>query len=80
MQKRQTNSLDWSALIPVLPDGSPRREALQAELRRLIETPVLLPGQKLPPSREHSQRLRLARDPVLATYEQLAADGFVEAP
>jgi GntR family transcriptional regulator/MocR family aminotransferase len=52
LQKHQTNFPDWSALIPVLPAGGPRREALQAELRRLIETRVLLPGQKLPPSRE----------------------------
>jgi GntR family transcriptional regulator / MocR family aminotransferase len=79
LQKHQTNLPDWSALIPVLPAGGPRREALQAELRRLIETRVLLPGQKLPPSRELAQRLKLARGAVVATYEQLAADGFVEA-
>ena len=79
MQKPQTNLPDWSALIPVLPAGGPRREALQAELRRLIETRVLLPGQKLPPSRELARRLKLARGAVVATYEQLAADGFVEA-
>jgi len=79
LQKHQTNFPDWSALIPVLPAGGPRRDALQAELRRLIETRVLLPGQKLPPSRELAQRLKLARGVVVATYEQLAADGFVEA-
>lgn len=79
MQKHQTNFPDWSALIPVLPAGGPRRDALQAELRRLIETRVLLPGQKLPPSRALAQRLKLARGAVVATYEQLAADGFVEA-
>jgi GntR family transcriptional regulator/MocR family aminotransferase len=79
LQKHQTNLPDWSALIPVLPAGGPRREALQAELRRLIEARVLLPGQKLPPSRALAQRLKLARGAVVATYEQLAADGFVEA-
>lgn len=79
MQKHQTNFPDWSALIPVLPAGGPRRDALQAELRRLIETRVLRPGQKLPPSRELAQRLKLARGAVVAAYEQLAADGFVEA-
>ncbi len=79
MQKHQTNLPDWSVLIPVLPAAGPRRDALQAELRRLIETRVLLPGQKLPPSRELAQRLKLARGAVVAAYEQLAADGFVEA-
>jgi GntR family transcriptional regulator/MocR family aminotransferase len=79
LQKRQSNSPDWSALIPVLPAGGPRRDALQTELRRLIETRILLPGQKLPPSRALAQRLKLARGAVVAAYEQLAADGFVEA-
>jgi hypothetical protein len=79
LPKPQTNLPDWSALIPVLPAGGPRREALQVELWRLIETRVLLPGQKLPPSRELAQRLKLARGAVVAAYEQLAADGFVDA-
>ncbi len=79
MQKHRTNPPDWSALIPVLPAAGPRRDALQAELRRLIVTRVLLPGQKLPPSRELAERLKLARGAVVAAYEQLAADGFVEA-
>lgn len=79
MQKHRTNQPDWSAMIPVLPVVGPRRDALQAELRRLIETRVLLPGQKLPPSRELAQRLKLARGAVVAAYEQLAADGFVDA-
>lgn len=78
MKKSKTNSPDWSALIPVLPAGGPRRRALQAELRRLIESRVLLPGQKLPPSRDLAARLALARGAVVAAYEQLAADGYVE--
>lgn len=78
MPKMQTNSPDWSALIPVLPEGGPRRQALEAELCRLIETRALVPGQKLPPSRELAARLSLARGAVVAAYEQLAADGYVE--
>ena len=78
MRNHQTNSPDWSALIPVLPAGGPQRQALQAELKRLIETRVLLPGQKLPPSRDLAARLRIARGAVVAAFEQLAADGYVE--
>lgn len=78
MPKHQTNLPDWSALIPVLPARGPRREALQAELRRLIETRVLMPGQKLPPSRDLAARLGVARGAVVAAYEQLSADGYVE--
>lgn len=78
MQNHQTNSPDWSALIPVLPAGGPQRQALQAELKRLIEARVLLPGQKLPPSRDLAARLGIARGAVVAAFEQLAADGYVE--
>lgn len=78
MRKGQTNLPDWSALIPVLPAEGPRREALRAEIKRLIETRVLLPGQKLPPSRNMAERLGAARGAVVAAYEQLAADGYVE--
>jgi GntR family transcriptional regulator/MocR family aminotransferase len=78
MQFDQTNLPDWSALIPVLPAGGPQRQALQAELKRLIETRILLPGQKLPPSRDLAARLRIARGAVVTTFEQLAADGYVE--
>ncbi len=38
LQKVRTKLPDWSALIPILPAGGPRRRALYAELRRLIET------------------------------------------
>jgi len=78
LRKGQTNFPDWSALIPVLPAEGPRREALRAEIKRLIETRVLLPGQKLPPSRNMAERLGAARGAVVAAYEQLAADGYVE--
>jgi GntR family transcriptional regulator/MocR family aminotransferase len=78
LRKHQTNLPDWSDLIPVLPAEGPRREALLAEIKRLIETRVLAPGQKLPPSRELALRLSLARGAVVSAYEQLAADGYVE--
>ncbi len=78
-QINQTNVPDWSALIPVLPQGGPRRRALYAELRRLIESGALPPGAKLPPSRDLATRLGLARGAVVAAFEMLVADGFAEA-
>lgn len=70
---------DWSALAPVLPAGGPRRRALYAELRRLIETGALPPGSKLPPTRDLAARLGLARGAAVAAFEMLVADGFAEA-
>ena len=79
MQKDRTNAPDWSALIPVLPTGGPRRRALYAELRRLIEAGTLPPGTKLPPTRDLAARLGLARGAAVAAFEMLVADGFAEA-
>ncbi len=66
-------------MIPVLPGTGPRRQALYAELRQLIETQRIGPGSKLPPSRDLARRLCVARGAVVAAYEQLVADGYAEA-
>ncbi|WP_339950405.1 PLP-dependent aminotransferase family protein, partial [uncultured Albimonas sp.] len=79
MPKSRTNWPDWSALAPVAPGEGPRTRAVYAELRRLIETRRVPPGGKLPPTRELAARLKVARGAVVAAYEQLAAEGFVEA-
>ncbi|WP_029005040.1 PLP-dependent aminotransferase family protein [Azorhizobium doebereinerae] len=75
----QTNVPDWSALIPVLPQSGPRRVALYAELRRLIETGALPPGAKLPTTRDLAARLGLSRGAAVAAFEMLLADGFAQA-
>ena len=78
MQKPKTNFSDWSQLIPVQPESGPRTQALHLELRRLIESGKLSAGDKLPPSRELAARLGVARGAVVAAYEQLMADGYVQ--
>lgn len=79
MDINQTNLPDWSALIPVLPQGGPQRRALYAALRGLIETGRLPPGAKLPPTRDLAARLSVARGAVVAAFEMLVSDGFAEA-
>lgn len=79
MIKNRTNSADWSALIPVLPDSGPRTAALYAEIRRLIETGAVPPRGKLPPTRDLARRLHISRASVVAAFEMLIADGFAEA-
>ncbi|MEC9432496.1 MAG: PLP-dependent aminotransferase family protein [Pseudomonadota bacterium] len=78
-ERIQTNPADWSALIPVLPEGGPRQAALRAEIRRLIETGALPAGAKLPTTRDLAARLGLSRGAAVAAYETLQADGYVEA-
>lgn len=78
MQKNKSNFPDWSSLIPVLPDGGPRQRALYGELRRLIETRRIAPGEKLPPSRTLSEHLSVSRGLVVGAYDQLIAEGYAE--
>ncbi|MCJ7995187.1 PLP-dependent aminotransferase family protein [Rhizobium cremeum] len=79
MSKVKTNSADWSALIPVLPDDGPHTAALYRVIRRLIETGTIAPGTKLPPTRDLSARLKVSRGSAVAAFEMLIADGFAEA-
>ena len=78
-QKGQTNSPDWSALIPVLPGGGPRTRALYGAIRGLIEAGGALPGAKLPTSRDLARRFGMSRAAVVAAFEMLVSEGFAEA-
>src|SRR5690349_11430203 len=51
---------------------------LETEIIRLICRGILKPGQVLPSSRELAQRLQINRKTVVATYEELDAQGWVE--
>ncbi|MFC3324333.1 MocR-like pyridoxine biosynthesis transcription factor PdxR [Mesorhizobium cantuariense] len=79
IKKKQTNSPDWSALIPVLPGDGPRSRELYAALRRLIETGALAAGAKLPTTRDLAQRFGLSRSAAVACFEMLISEGFAIA-
>jgi len=49
------------------------------QVRRLILNGHLKPGMPLPPTRQLSERMRVARNTVSLAYERLAAEGFIEA-
>ena len=57
---------------------SPLYLQLESEIIQLICRGFLKPGQALPSSRELAQRLQLNRKTVVATYEELSAQGWVE--
>jgi len=79
MSVSRTNPPDWSALMPVVPAAGSRPVALYRALRRSMETGALARGAKLPPSRDLARRLGISRGAVVAAFEMLAAEGFVEA-
>src|ERR1700761_8813359 len=57
---------------------SPLYRQLESEIIQLICRGILKPGQALPPSRELAQVLRINRKTVVAAYEELDAQGWVE--
>src|SRR3954464_10622240 len=63
--------LDRSAGVPVL-------RQLYLALRGAILSGALPPGARLPPTRALAAQLGLARNTVVAAYDQLLAEGFIE--
>jgi GntR family transcriptional regulator/MocR family aminotransferase len=59
-------------------EHSPLYLQLESEIIQLICRGILKPGQALPSSRELAQSLQLNRKTVVATYEELGAQGWVE--
>jgi GntR family transcriptional regulator / MocR family aminotransferase len=57
---------------------SPLYLQLESEIIQLICHGILEPGEALPSSRELAERLQVNRKTVVATYEELSAQGWVE--
>src|SRR4051794_2752854 len=64
-------ALDRGAGVPVL-------RQLYLALRGTILSGTLPPGARLPPSRVLAGQMGVARNTVVAAYEQLLAEGFIE--
>ncbi|MEI6159026.1 MAG: PLP-dependent aminotransferase family protein [Roseococcus sp.] len=57
---------------------APLLRQLYLELRRAVLAGVLPPGARLPATRALAQRLGVARNTVVAAYDQLLAEGFIQ--
>ena len=57
---------------------TPLYRQLESKIIQLICSGILKPGEGLPSSRELAQALKLNRKTVVATYEELDAQGWVE--
>jgi GntR family transcriptional regulator/MocR family aminotransferase len=58
--------------------NGPLYQQLESEIIQLICRGILKPGQALPSSRSLAESLQLNRKTVVATYEELSAQGWVE--
>jgi len=71
-----------SLLPPIVLDPAgarPMYRQLSEWFRRAIIEGRLRPGQRIPSSRSLAEELKISRIPVLAAYEQLCAEGYLEA-
>lgn len=59
--------------------SSPLHDQLTGQIRRLILQGTLAPGTRLPASRDAARELGLSRKLVVLAYEQLRAEGYLEA-
>jgi GntR family transcriptional regulator/MocR family aminotransferase len=71
-----------SSFLPPVPldsrSATPMYRQLSDWFRRAILDHRLQPGQRLPSTRHLAQELAVSRIPVLAAYEQLVAEGYLE--
>jgi GntR family transcriptional regulator/MocR family aminotransferase len=70
------------SLEPLFPDrssGEPLGTQLVRRLRTAIESGFFAAGSRLLPSRELAKRLGISRNTVTSAFEQLIAEGYLEA-
>ncbi|MGH8138172.1 MAG: PLP-dependent aminotransferase family protein [Steroidobacteraceae bacterium] len=71
-----------SSFLPPVPldsgSATPMYRQLSDWFRRAILDHRLKPGQRLPSTRQLAKELAVSRIPVLAAYEQLLAEGYLE--
>ena len=58
-------------------DSRPFYEQVKAELRRLVVTGVLPPGEKLPSVRELAGQLAINPNTIQRAYRELEAEGYI---
>ena len=71
-----------SFLPPIALDpggATPMYRQLSEWFRRAIIEGRLRPGQRIPSTRNLAEELQISRIPILGAYEQLCAEGYLEA-
>lgn len=78
MSKR-TTAFDVAAILPELTDAHSLYQQLYAGLRQAILSGRLSAGLRLPSTRDLAAVLQLSRNTVIAAFEQLVAEGYLES-
>ena len=68
----------FELILPPRPDGVPSFHWLRNALRTEILNGRILPGSKLPASRELARQYQLSRGTILAALDELQAEGYLE--
>lgn len=69
--------MNWAHLLPEREAGQTIQGALRQSIIGAIGDGRLAPGQRLPPSRALAERMGVARNTVIAVYEELVARGYL---
>lgn len=76
---KQTTAFDVVAILPELTATASLYQQLYAGLRQAILQGRLRAGVRLPSTRELATALQLSRNTVMAAFEQLVAEGYLES-
>jgi GntR family transcriptional regulator/MocR family aminotransferase len=66
-------------MLPTLDHEGPLHGQVYRAIRNDILTQTLVPGERVPPTRSLAASLRISRNTVVRAYEQLLAEGYLEA-
>jgi GntR family transcriptional regulator / MocR family aminotransferase len=76
---KQTTAFDLAAILPDLTGGQSLYQQLYAGLRQAILSGQLGAGVRLPSTRDLTTTLAVSRNTVMAAFEQLVAEGYLES-
>ncbi len=76
---KQTTVFDLAAILPDLTGGQSLYQQVYAGLRQAILSGQLGAGMRLPSTRDLAAGLAVSRNTVLAAFEQLVAEGYLES-
>ncbi|MCC9606792.1 PLP-dependent aminotransferase family protein [Blastopirellula sp. JC732] len=79
MVQRRSQRFQFDTLEIDRDASQPLHRQLESQLREAIRSGRLRPGEKLPSTRGLCNQLQIARNTVAAAYEQLLAEGYLEA-
>jgi GntR family transcriptional regulator / MocR family aminotransferase len=68
----------FELILPPRPDGVPSFHWLRNALRAEILNGRIMPGSKLPASREFARQYQLSRGTILAALDELQGEGYLE--